>query len=220
MKEKAILYKIYIVIATLFVILLSVHPYPFSYVIKSLPTLMFAYLCFKYLKKPMKFFMGIGFICCTCGDIFLDLSRTEFFIQALAAFLVGHIFYIIAFARQFYYRKRRLYLALIPFIYVLVITFILFPRLGTFLIPVLVYIVVIALMGIVSAFINGKKTGVFIGAMIFVISDSLIAINKFVIPFYYSTAIIISLYFIAQYIIGTGVLKGFSVNTEKSSDNH
>lgn len=218
MEEKSIIYKIYILIALLFVILLSIHPYPFSYVIKSLPTLMFAYLCFKYLKKSMKFFMGIGFICCTCGDIFLDLSRTGFFIQALAAFLIGHIFYIIAFARQFYYRKQRLYLALIPFIYVSAITFILFPRLGTFLIPVLVYIVVIAFMGIFSAFINGKKTDVFIGAMIFIISDSLIAINKFVKSFNYSTAIIISLYFIAQYMIGTGVLKDFSVDTEKNID--
>ena len=220
MKEKVIIYKIYIFIALLYIILLSIHPYPFSSVIRLLPVLMFAYLCFKYLKEPMKFFMGIGYICCTCGDIFLDLSRTEFFIQALAAFLFGQIFYIIAFAQQFYYRKKRLYLALSPLLYALVITIILFPRLGTFLIPVLVYIVVITLMGIFSAFINSKKTGIFIGAMIFIISDSLIAINKFVVPFKYSTAIIISLYFIAQYMIGTGVLKDFSVNTEKDLDKY
>lgn len=217
MKEKKIIYIIYIVIAALFIILLSIHPYPFSFVIKSLPTLMFVYLCFKYVIKPMKFLMGIGYICCMCGDIFLDLSRTEFFIQALAAFLIGHIFYILAFAQQFHYRKERLYLALLPFIYVTIITFILFPRLGTFLLPVLVYIVVIALMGIFSSFINSKGIRIFLGATVFIISDSLIAINKFVVPFNYSTVIIISLYFIAQFMIGTGVLKDFSVNTEKGS---
>ena len=216
MKEKVLLYKIYIVIAAIFILLLSVHPYPLSYVIKSLPTLIFAYLCFKYVKKPVKFLMGIGYICCMCGDIFLDLSRTEFFMQALAAFLIGQIFYVIAFAQQLLYRKNRLYLAIIPFLYASIVTIILLPRLGRFLVPVLVYIVVITVMGIFSSFLNSKGIRVFLGAMVFIISDSLIAINKFVAPFKYSTAIIISLYFIAQYLIGTGILKDFPVDTEKS----
>ena len=215
MKEKAIVYKIYIFIAIAFVALISIHPYPFSYVIKPLPALLFAYLCFKYLKNPMKAFMGIGFVCCACGDIFLDLHRVRYFIPALVSFLFGQIFYIIAFVQQFYYRKKRLYFALLPFLYALIITIILLPRLGRFLTPVLVYILVITLMGIFSAFIRSDRIGVFLGAMIFIIADSLIAINKFVAPFKYSTAIIISLYFIAQYMIGTGVLKDFPADIEK-----
>ena len=218
MEEKSIIYKIYILIALLFVILLSIHPYPISYVIKPLPALLFAYLCFKYLKKPMKVFMGIGFVCCACGDIFLDLHRVKYFIPALVSFLFGQLFYIIAFAQQLHYRKKRLYLSLLPFLYALIITIILFPKLGKFLTPVLVYIVVITLMGIFSAFIKGEKIDIFFGAMVFIIADSLIAINKFVTPFRYSTAIIISLYFIAQYKMGTGILKDFSLDTEKGVD--
>ncbi len=207
MNERKLLFIIYIISAATFVILLSIHPYPFSFILKSIPTVLFAYLCFKYLKMAEKLFMGIGFICCTCGDIFLDFSRELYFIHALVSFLVGHILYCLGFIQRFTFSRKKLPLALCVFLYTLIIMLLLFPKLGSFLLPVSIYILVITVMGICAAFVTDSKIDIFIGAMIFIISDSLIAINKFLFPFPYSTAIIISLYFIAQYIIGTGMLR-------------
>jgi len=189
-----------------FCLKMTIHSYPFSFKLKALPTVLFAYLCFKYLKMPDKLFIGPGFLCCTSGDIFLDFSRESYFIHALISFLSGHIFYTLGFLQQVHFTKERLPFAIIAFVYTSIITIILLPRLGNFLIPVVVYIMVITIMGISAAFISGNSLGIFIGAMIFIVSDSLIAINKFLGSFNYSTPIIISLYFIAQYTIGTGVL--------------
>jgi len=206
MNERKLLFTIYIICAAAFVLLLTIHPYPFSFVLKAIPTVLFAYLCFKYLKMPEKLFMGFGFICCTCGDIFLDFSRELYFIHALVSFLLGHALYTFGFLKRAQFKKGKIPFALAAFLYTFIITLILLPSLGSFCIPVIVYILVITIMGISAAFITGKSLGIYLGAMIFIVADSLIAINKFLVPFNYSTPIIISLYFIAQFKIGTGIL--------------
>ncbi len=206
MTEKKTLLLLYIITAVVYLALLSIHPYPFSFIIRPIPILLFAWLCFKYLPLPKNLFLGAGFLCCAGGDIFLDVSREHYFIQALICFLIGHILYSIGFLRYFIFSKKRIPLAVGAVLYTTAITLLLIPRLGSFLVPVCVYILVITFMGICAAFVDSSKTTVFTGAMIFIISDSLIAINKFLQPFAYSTAIIISIYFIAQYIIGSGIL--------------
>jgi uncharacterized membrane protein YhhN len=45
------------------------------------------------------------------------------------------------------------------------------------------------------------------GAVLFVISDSLIALNKFGFPFVFSGVAVMTTYIAAQYLIVTGVLK-------------
>jgi uncharacterized membrane protein YhhN len=62
---------------------------------------------------------------------------------------------------------------------------------------------------------NVEKTTfqwVFLGAVIFVISDSLLAINRFVEAFNFAGFSIILTYAIGQYLIINGVLKGFKFN--------
>ncbi len=206
MTEKKILTGLFFITAVLYVGLLSIHPYSLSIIIRPVPMLIFAYLCIKYLPLPENILLGIGFICCCVGDIFMDLSREQFFIQALVSFLFGHIFYGLGFLRSFHFSKKGLFLACLAFAYPCIIALILIPRLGSFLVPVLIYILVILCMGICAAFVKNNTTGIFTGAMLFIISDSLIAINKFLAPFPYSTPIIISIYFIAQYFIGSGIL--------------
>jgi uncharacterized membrane protein YhhN len=50
------------------------------------------------------------------------------------------------------------------------------------------------------------------GAVLFVISDSAIAVNKFSYHFESSGAVIMSTYVIAQFLIITGYIKQFNVN--------
>jgi len=51
------------------------------------------------------------------------------------------------------------------------------------------------------------------GAILFVLSDSAIAVNKFSYNFPYSGTVIMSTYVIAQYLIVTGYIKQFREKT-------
>jgi hypothetical protein len=61
-------------------------------------------------------------------------------------------------------------------------------------------------MGILASFSNRPAHGVLLGALLFILSDSLIAINKFISPLPCSTILIVSIYYCAQYRIGMGML--------------
>jgi uncharacterized membrane protein YhhN len=78
--------------------------------------------------------------------------------------------------------------------------------------PVIIYTIVILTM--LEAAINryGKVNRlsfilVLAGAILFVISDSLIALNKFGFPFMFSGVAVMTTYIAAQYLIVAGILK-------------
>ena len=88
---------------------------------------------------------------------------------------------------------------------------ILFPSLGSLKIPVLVYAIALMVMVMMALFRYGR-TGtrsfwmVFVGAAVFMSSDSLLAINKFYSSIYLSGLFIMLTYTTAQYLIVEGVL--------------
>ena len=151
------------------------------------------------------------------GDITLQLTmyNENFFIIGLCAFLITQLIYSIAFFSTTGKKSiiiSRPYL-LIPVIgYGFGLIFYLYDGLGDKTIPVIIYSLVILLM--LTAVINryGRVISisfyyVLIGAVLFVISDSLIAINRFKYPFDLARVIIMSLYILAQFLIVSGCIK-------------
>ena len=194
----------YISIGVLFVFTLFFHPYPGSYLIKPLPILIMAYLSVLYLKGSIKYLMTAAFLFSAVGDVLLDVGRDRLFVPGLVSFLIAQIFYSVVFAKEFKFRKERLLVAAAIIIYVSVIYFL--SDLGKLQIPVLIYMIMITVMGILASFSKRPVNGVLAGALLFIVSDSLIAINKFIHPFPYSTIFIIITYYSAQYRIGMGML--------------
>lgn len=145
------------------------------------------------------------------GDVAIDFS----FIPGLAFFLLSQIMYIIVFSSipgksVVFHSKIYLFIPLILFGFALVA--ILYKNLDGMRVPVIIYAVVILTM--VAAAINRlhrvnrlSYVTVLSGAILFVISDSLISINKFYTPFRYSGIAIMSTYILAQYLIITGIVK-------------
>ena len=79
-------------------------------------------------------------------------------------------------------------------------------------IPVLVYGVVISVMFLLALhmlFIKNKEAGkmMMLGALLFIVSDSILAINKFYQPFEYAGIAIMLSYGIAQLLITLGAVK-------------
>ena len=157
-----------------------------------------------FLVKPNSKYRKLifaGFIFSLGGDIFL-LKVVDQFIFGLASFLIAHIFYIIAFRTRV--RSLNLLSALPFYILAGALAFYFYPYFGDMKIPVLVYIFVIMTM-VWRAYLqrNYNKTAVFalIGAVLFAISDSNIALTKFVQDYDYSKIVTIILYWSAQFLI-------------------
>ena len=150
-----------------------------------------------------------GLLCSMAGDMFLMLPSDQF-ISGLVSFLVAHLFYIAAFTHG---RRFRLSVwSLLPFVvYGILIFIVLSTGLGAMKLPVLAYIVVILVMGW-QAWERWDDTGqrlallAFFGAVLFIISDSILAINRFRQPFEMARALTLSTYFAAQWMIA------FSIN--------
>ena len=88
---------------------------------------------------------------------------------------------------------------------------ILFPTLGEMKIPVIVYGLVISIMLLSALHLPITKNreasiGLMMGAVLFVISDSVLAINKFYRPFEYSGVLIMLTYGLAQWFIVNGAI--------------
>jgi uncharacterized membrane protein YhhN len=83
----------------------------------------------------------------------------------------------------------------------------LWPGLGDLRIPVLVYICVITCMGVMSLLAGFRSWIVPLGALLFMLSDSLIAVGKFKHPIRYDDYLIWCTYYVGQVCIAMGFLR-------------
>ena len=182
------------------------------------PLLVPALLLLLFYTSPAiagKKLLMIGLFFSWMGDVFLlfEYKYALFFIFGLASFLTTHIFYIIYFLRikspnPSLLKKRPILIALV-LAYGITLVWQLYPHLKDLKLPVIVYAAVICTMLLCSLHIflkvNKKAAGFYLlGATVFVISDSLLAINKFYQPFAYAAVFIMLTYCAAQYFIVRG----------------
>ena len=143
-----------------------------------------------------------------CGDVFMMLKKKRV-MEGMLSFLLAHLFYIAAFLVGA--KPRFTALLVLPFlIYAAVMLLVIFPSLGKMRLPVAIYILAIMVMAALAAgrYIQIRDTKAilaFSGAVLFVISDSIWAINRFVKPFKAAQAVILSAYFAAQWLIAMSV---------------
>ena len=149
------------------------------------------------------------------GDVLLMFqeSKSLFFLLGLSAFLIAHVFYIVFFHNirvQENIKSNPLLLLLVVVYYAGLMT-LLSPYLGTMKLPVRIYGIVISFMFMLAMhmlFINNKMAGRWMlsGAMLFVMSDSILALNKFYQPFEAAGIIIMLTYGLAQFFIVMGAI--------------
>lgn len=181
------------------------------YIFKPL-TMVFIIAIALLVREPKTYFYKYaiigGLIFSLCGDIFLMLPSDQF-IAGLISFMIAHIIYIIAFM-QGRTRQYKLIL-LIPFVISGIIIFsLLSAHLGNLKIPVLVYIVVILIMGWQATdrwrFYRDQAALIaFVGAMLFILSDAILALNRFREAFELSRLLTLSTYFTAQWFFACSI---------------
>ncbi len=187
-----------------------------EYVFKPLIVIwLFAYFILqtRLVKSDLKKWIIIALLFSWLGDVLLMLQgdNSVFFLLGLSAFLLAHMCYILFFhfVRTRENVKSRWYLLLIVVVYYTFLISILSPGLGEMKLPVRIYGIVISFMFMLAMqmlFIKNKTAGLsmMIGASLFVISDSVLAINKFYQPFPQAAVIIMLTYGLAQFFIAEG----------------
>ncbi|MBI2425838.1 MAG: lysoplasmalogenase [Candidatus Hydrogenedentes bacterium] len=141
------------------------------------------------------------------GDLFLIYSAQSIFLMGLVSFLLGHVCYAIAFSvhgiRPAYSLAAAV--ALLPVVYVVFQW--LNPHLGDMRIPVYAYMTVITAMVILSAGAWGKN-GTWLmlaAAVLFWVSDIMVAKSRFVSPAWWNGLIGLPLYYGGQVVFGWSV---------------
>ncbi len=155
-------------------------------------------------------FVGLAF--CLGGDMLLALPQERMFRFGLIAFVVGHLFYIAAFAHlaelnPMTFMGAAFSLAVSSAIYVW-----LRPYLGRMHAPVVLYIIVISgmLCGAWSVLGMqvlswGGRALVFVGALCFYGSDLFVARDRFIKKTFANRLIGLPLYYAAQFMIAISV---------------
>ena len=171
------------------------------------------------VRSPLKKWIILALLFSWGGDILLMFQEDNsvFFLLGLSSFLLAHIFYILFFhfVRIREHVKGRWFLLLMVAMYCLVILFILSPYLGEMAIAVRIYAVVISFMFMLAMhmlYIRNKSAGINLtaGAVLFIISDSLLAINKFYYPFQMAGILVMATYGLAQFFITYGAIRYLS----------
>jgi alkenylglycerophosphocholine/alkenylglycerophosphoethanolamine hydrolase len=142
------------------------------------------------------------------GDVLLEASSGTFLI-GLVAFLFGHIAYIVVLSRA---AGRLAPLQAIPMLaYGGVMAVVLAPHLGGMAIPVIAYLLVICAMAWRAAALAEARGGIanaaLIGAVLFLFSDTLLAMNRFLAPMEGIRPAIILTYWLAQAGLTVGLVK-------------
>lgn len=170
-------------------------------------------------KEPLSIPLMVAILFSGAGDILLmQKSDEKFFTFGLGAFLMAHLFYILTF------RQHRLEsspealhgLQKIRFAFPIILAgtglvTILYNHLEGLKLPVMVYAAVITIMVLHALFRFGRTntksfTMVFGGAILFMMSDSLLAVDKFLEPIAMAGFWIMSTYIGAQYLIVKGLV--------------
>lgn len=177
----------------------------FRFISKNLlmPVLLFTYLSeAKSHQIKLDLFFVLGLIFSFLGDFFLLLKSG--FLLGLGSFLLAHIFYIISFKKRSLSRVSVGVIVVLLLYLVLLISF-LFPHLKEMKIPVIIYGIIISTMLYFS--IKTQEKLLIVGALFFVISDSVLSVNLFVSSSLLLNLLVMITYILAQVLLVKGILE-------------
>jgi len=166
--------------------------------------ILISYYIWSANKKNWLFIAGL--VVSFFGDLFLMFSWG--FIAGLTSFLIAHMLYILTF-KELFLNKNLLAIPLI-LIFIIGLCAFIYPHLGTLKIPVILYAITIGTMLYVALGTNIKW--LIIGAGLFVLSDSILAINIFFQKSLLGSLAVMITYVIAQYFLVKGMITKKSLN--------
>jgi uncharacterized membrane protein YhhN len=188
------------------------------------PMIILSLMCLYYFsveKKNNWYLLALAFS--LMGDILL-MDKNNLFLYGIASFLITQLLFVYIIVKHIEQSstKDKLFAAIPFLIYFLTLISTLKPNLGEFLIPVIVYGIAISIFGSISLLnylVNKTRNSQILvyGAVLFIASDSMIALHKFHEPRIYYPVIIMLTYVLAQYLIYRFII-GMPISKKTGSD--
>lgn len=161
--------------------------------------------------EPLRWLITLGLLASLVGDCFLMLP-TKPLLPGLGSFLLAHIVYVYAFAQRQAIEWEPAIWAVIGLLlgWLAVMFGFMGQRAGKLLIPGAFYLGSLACMVFFAANIAfvglAGGTVLLVGALFFLASDSALAFNRIYKPYASAQLLILSTYYVAQYLIAASVL--------------
>ncbi len=149
----------------------------------------------------------VGLVLSFCGDVLLiPRERPRVFQAGIAAFGLGHVAFLVAFALRFESASRAIVCAALAAIVLVRILPWLRPHLPADMrAPVHAYMGIISAMLVAAAGASPADPRIFVGAAMFYLSDLAVARARFVSPGFENSLWGLPLYFAAQLVIASTV---------------
>lgn len=184
--------------------------WPERSVIKFLPIVILAILSWMYAPGELRRPLALAFVFSAMGDWTLSAPYDHSFLMGMAAFFAAQLAFIWTYLRRArplseLDLQRWLAIGLIA-IFVATMAAIILPRTGSLAVPVAVYYLAVSLMAI-TAFIVRVPRWTRLGALLFLLSDSLIGADKFLAPIEHRHLLIMGSYYLGQFLIFTGLVQ-------------
>lgn len=156
-----------------------------------------------------RLWIGLALALSLVGDICLMFEGDGWFAGGLGSFLLAHVGFIVAFLKGVPLAWPPAWTAL-PLLYGLGLAAWLLPRAGSLRIPVALYCLVLLGMTLAAALRLQARAGrpewlAVAGALLFVVSDSALALRRFAGPYRGAQALILSTYWLSIGLIAASV---------------
>ncbi len=184
------------------------------------PLIVLSLLGYYLLNAPTRsfiFILALAFCCLGDSLLLFQAGNEMFFILGLGSFLVAHIFYIVSYRQHCFIQPgtetmgtKKVRLAFPVVLAGTGLVVVLLPSLGVLKIPVMIYALILTLMVVSAIFRLGRTSAtsfwmVLSGALLFMVSDSLLASNKFLNPLAHASLWIMVTYCGALFFIVEGI---------------
>lgn len=202
---RKLLFTVSIIMGIIYIFFIPSEPVSFKIMMKLIP--MALIILFALSTRPLasptyKKIIIIGLTVCMIAD-----GVIYWFLAGLGTFFVGHILYIYAF-KHVARKSVPVFIAIPLLLYgIAMVIWIAAPQLmkGDFIlgIAIIAYIAIILAMGWMA--IRSRLVLAIVGALLFMFSDSVLAIDRFVTAIPYRDAFVMVTYYAAQLFIAASI---------------
>lgn len=183
---------------------------PAGVAVKGLSIAPLALIAFRQLAGSNALLLGAALLLSSLGDVFLALNGEQWFTYGLGSFLIAHLFYITLFVhnwpKPFTASRVHQLIAALLIGFAAALFWWLWPGLGEMKLPVTAYMCALTGMGVTATLVGFRAWWVVVGAALFILSDSLIAVGKFKSPVAFADYLIWATYYTAQVLIALGFI--------------
>jgi uncharacterized membrane protein YhhN len=205
-KLSKVLVVVFLIVSILDVVAVAMH-YPVMQAVFK-PMIMLSLMAAYYFSvSKINFLYVLAMAFSFLGDVLL-MDKNNLFLPGIAAFLCTQLIYIYIIQKRLKKGSLKdLLLAIVPFLlFFSVLLSILLKNLGEFTIPVMVYGMAISIFGMAALLLylqyrNFSTRLLLLGSILFIVSDSMIALQKFHSPGHFYPVAIMATYVIAQFLI-------------------